>query len=405
MWAVSLYTISDILDGPVIFIGVTIMSDQLLTQSTNASIRYTVGRVAADKKPDSRIISVFVKDLLPMYEGSLKPLTSEHQLTGKDWKGDITLTNTIEAEWMSDESNRRFPPDVKVGEQVDIIIYTDQNKVFWKSKGRDDDRRRTERIFTAAANTPDNPAPVTKENSYGICIDTLVDKTVTLYTSNTAGEQFKYMVKADGKDGSIGLWDDDNNEIKIESAVPRVYLKNKDGCLFELAKKNVTIVAPEDLLIKVGRQAVFDIPVVKMINTKKGGITVWEAAELAIKANSMLVTAQCIGLQGNVEADNIVSGPIHSTGYSTILGKGYRSYKSPDVNEKSPAATRANNTANMDGGGGTNRHCAAWEDVQSALSTIAGDLRRIDGKIGYGNNAGAVEGSAASSKMPVNRGQ
>lgn len=382
------------------------MANQLLTQATNNNILETVGKVAKDKEPNSRWIKVFVKDLLPMYEGKLEPKTSDHQLTGNNYNGQITLTNCIDAEWMSDESNRRFPPDVKANEQVTVIIYTDQDKVYWKSKGRDDDLRRTERILTTAANTPENPAPIDQTNSYGYHIDTQDTKVLELYTSQSAGEAYKYVIKMDAKNSTIRMCDNSNNEFIIESEIPRVTMRNSDGCFVELAKKNITINAVEDCTVVVGRQLIFNTPVCKVINTKGTGVTVWEAAELYIKANAIIQEAKCIGLKGAVEVTSLVSAKeVWAAGYSTHEGKNVDTYRPAQVNEKAPFASRGNPSPNTNGGGGMQRHCAAWEDVQTAFNLVSGDLQKIDSKISYGNSSSAINGSATTAEMKVNTGK
>ena len=382
------------------------MSDHLLTQATNNNILETVGRVAKDKEPNSKWIKVFVKDLLPMYEGKLEPKTSDHQVKGNSYNGQITLTNSIDAEWMSDDTNRRFPPDVKAGEQVTVIIYTDQDKVFWKSKGRNDDLRRTERVLTAAANTPENPEPVHRANSYGTYIDTQDEKVVELYTSQTAGEAYKYVIKMDAKGSIIRMCDNSNNEFIIESEIPRVTMRNRDGCFVELAKKNITINAVEDCSIIVGRQLIFNTPVTKVMNSKGAGVTVWEAAELYFKANSIIQEARCIGLKGAVEVTSLVSAKeVWAAGYSTHEGKNVDTYRPAQVNEKVPSASRGNPSPNTNGGGGMQRHCAAWEDVQRAFTYVSNDLQKIDSKISYGNSCPSIDGSATSAEMKVNTGK
>lgn len=404
--------------------------NSLNQQSTNKTGR-TTGRVVEDKKPNSREIKVYIKDYLPCYSGDLKPLDVDQQVSGGgSFQGQIRTTNYVVAEWMGDESNRRFPPDVKKNEQVEIIIYYDQDKIFWRSLGRDDDKRRTERFEINAANTPNGPAPINRENSYSFTMDTQDKQEVNIQTSKTNGEPFAYVVKINAKDGKLYISDDDNNEFIMESGVPRLYMRNSDGSMLEIAKKNVTIVAPEDWLVKVGRQAIWDIPALTMVNNKKGGVTVWEAGQVAFKAQSFIINAPCIGLKGAVEANNIVSGNHYATGYSTIQGAamgrmaaarsmamqvrskaaasrkvGFSTYAEPAINIFNGAVTKTNNTPNMDGGFTTNRHCTAWEDISRSVALIAQDLIKIDGVIGYGNNASGINAAAEIAIMNLNTGE
>lgn len=412
--------------------------NDMLNQNDDTSMAVYIGRVAEDRKPESRKIKVYVKDLLPFYKGKLAGQEAQFEIGGLTHKGSVTATNVLEAEWMGDDSNRRFPPDVKVNEQVEVIVYANQDKVYWRSKGRDDNKRRTERMELSVANTPDGPQDLNNENTYGITIDTRDGKAITISTSKSAGEQFAYIIKIDAANGKITIADDSDNEIVIESGVPRVYLKNKDGALVELAKKNVTVIAPDDLMLKAGRQAVLDIPALKMVNTNNAGVTSWESGEIHMKSASMIIEAPCIGLKGHVEADSIVSGPHHATGYSTFSGgmraanipaqfaavlmaippavqntasitarasSGFSTYRTPWIDIINGTAGTAGNTPNLDGGGGVNRHCTAWEDISSAIAKICDELTKIDAKIGYGASTGGIMADASSSIMYKNTGE
>ena len=258
----------------------------LLTEQGSNNTYVRTGRVMKDKEPNSRKITVFVKDLLPYYSGELEGKSMDYEVSdGGNYRGRFTATNEIEAEWLGDDTNRRFPPDVKKDEQVKVIIYADQDKAYWTSLGRDDDKRRTERIEFNVADTPDNPSPVNRENSYSISMDTQDKQEVNIQTSKTGGEEFAYTIKINAKDGKIFISDDANNEYVLESGVPRLYMKNNQGAMLEIAQKNVTIVAPEDWMVKVGRQAILDLPLIKMVNTNKAGIPVWESAEAVFKMN------------------------------------------------------------------------------------------------------------------------
>lgn len=406
----------------------------MLTQQAADSIHVYTGRVMKDKEPNSRKITVFVKDLLPYYSGELTGKSMDYEVSnGGSYKGRYTATNEIEAEWMGDDTNRRFPPDVKKDEQVTVIIYADQDKAYWKSMGRDDDKRRTERIELNAADTPDNPSPINRENSYSISMDTQDKQEVNIQTSKTGGEEFAYTIKINAKEGKVFISDDANNEYVLESGVPRLYMKNNEGSMIEIAKKNITIIAPEDWMVKAGRQAIFDFPLVKMVNTNKAGITVWESAEAVFKMNSIVFDCPCIGLKGNVEANNIVSGNHYATNYATIGGSVGRSvskspakanllssrmtisraaapstfstYRTPTIDIFSGVGTRANNSPNVNGGYTQNRHCTAWEDMNECVALICADLKKIDGIISYGHNCPEIQAASEASRMPINTGE
>lgn len=89
-------------------------------------------------------------------------------------------------------------------------------------------------------------------------------------TSNSDGEAYKYTFLIDTKDSVVSLCDNNDNEIQIDSKVPRVMMRNNSGSLIDLAQENISIVAPKELLIKVGSRGVIEIPsfLLKMLEDK-----------------------------------------------------------------------------------------------------------------------------------------
>lgn len=388
-----------------------------------------IGIAAEDKEINSKTLKIFIKDLLPFYNGKLVPKETEHPINVKNYSGTLKLTNVVTATWYGKNSNRRYPPDVKRGEQVIVYIYSDKDTYYWDSAGRDDDKRRTERQMIAVANTPDGPAPINTENSYGLTMDTQEEQIVRLHTSNTAGEEFRYQVFLDAKTGAVGFRDDANNEVMIQSEIPRVFMRNNKGTYLELAGENLSMIVPKDLLIKVGRQAIFDIPALSMVNTTGGGTTIWESKDLVIKcSNGVVIDSAKIGLKGYVEALNLVSGHHYATGYSTISGGSSRaffsgmntralftpmSYSSPystydtaSINKADGSVNNSTASPNTNGGGdANNRHSTAWEDFMNTINLICIDLERIDAAVGYGNNTAGIRAAAEAAIMKINRGE
>lgn len=392
---------------------VTVGSNRTADQSQEQANQYGsnkicefIGIVAKDKEINSKVIEVFIKDLTPFYEGKLEPKKQEYDVTAKNYSEKLTLSNTIPATWYGGNTNKRYPPDVKKGEQVTVFLYSDQDVYYWDSLGRDDDKRRTERTEISAANTPEGPTPLHQENTYGLHIDTQEGKTLDLHTSTSAGEQFKYQLFFDGK-GQLGrICDDQNNEIAIESSIPRIYARNNEGTMIELAKKNLTFIAPEDLLIKAGRQACIDVPALTFKNTEKGGATVINAKDLVMECEqSFVVDSPKTGFKSAVEANSIVSGHHYATGYSTIEG-GYDTYDKAEINIADGSVTNSSAAANNgDGSDASNRHCTAFEDFKATIDLICADLERIDSKIGYGNNTAGIRAAAEKAIMNLNRGK
>ncbi len=438
-----------------------------LTQSGGKKCATYVGRVVTDKVVNSRFINVFIKDLLPFYNGELK-----------EKEKDVSTGNKIrnyykDVEWEG-EPNRRFPPDVKNGEQVLVTIYVDQDKAYWRSMGRDDNLRRTEKVELSAADTPE-PDDVHRENSYTMGMDTEKEKTIYLQTSKTDKEEYTYTVKLDAKNSQVIISDDGENFIKIESKIPKITLKNRDGAMIELAQKKVTIIAPEDVMIKAGKSLTIDSPLLYGRVSQGAGVAILEYKEACFKGNSTILNSGCIGLKGAVEATNIVSGPHIATSYSTTssapsigmaasLSKGgmaflgghtgpsnaagsvalsaatlpqnseisvpeittpalndggssivggatsggganTASYGAPVVNMVTGTAERANNKPNVVGGSGMNRHCTAWEQVAPAILRICDELEKCNANWPFGCVTMDIRQYATECRMTFNTGE
>lgn len=394
----------------------------------NQIIEYT-GVALEDRVGKQRTLKVYVEELLPAYSGKIEAQSETFRISGGT--GSVTATNYITADYFEDTTNRGNPPDIKVGEFVTVLKYADNSVYFWKSSARSDNLRRTERHVVRCANTPDNPvSELNDDNTYQMYLDT-TQQNIVIRTSKSAGESFQYLVKLDAAASRITVCDDAGNEFTIESEVPRVMMRNKDGCVVDLAEKNFLICAPEDGCIKTGRQLIIDTPTFTFKNDKLTGATQWDVNNLSINSKgSVVITAPSVGLKSAVEANTIVSGNVFATSYSTISGGSVRStpdaprlrsraanavaggvpystYVGTVVNIITGRGTTPSNPPNDSGGGGSalNRYCAAWDQVNPAFAEVADNLVRIDAKIGYGNTADVIVALATQSRMPKNRGE
>ncbi len=360
-----------------------------------------LGTVLEDKPPFERTIKVHLQELLPFVAGEVSPVDAKNVVRADDgYAGQISTSNNIEAKYFDGFTNRRYPPDIRKNEQVLILNYADSDSYYWISLGRDDGLRKKERLNLSVADTPTVVDELTDDNTWFIELDTLHEKKIRISTSNSDGEQFRYLLMIDAKNSKVILCDDNNNEILIESNTPRIRLRNHDGTIIDMAQKNMALIVPEDLLIKVGRQAVFDIPALSFTNTSKDGVTEWKVKDISIKADkSMTVTSPCIELDGAVHTKRIVSGPIQATGYST--GSDGGAYKSVSVNTDDGSGSNPNNAPNNGGGDANNRHASAWEQVRAALYLIADCFEDLGGC----SQAATVRSLADTSKMPLNRGE
>lgn len=85
----------------------------------------------------------------------------------KTYSGTVEASNFVTATYLGTESNRRYPPDVRKNEQVFVFNYSDQDKYFWISSGRDDVLRRVERYNISVSDLSSTPVDqLTDDNTY-----------------------------------------------------------------------------------------------------------------------------------------------------------------------------------------------------------------------------------------------
>lgn len=363
---------------------------------------FYLGTVLEDKEAYGRDVKVHLQELTPFATGEVTPADTTNVVDGGEggYTGKVNTSNNVVAKYFGALSNRRYPPDLRKNEQVYVVNYADSDTYYWISAGRDDGLRKKERLNWSVSNNPDTVDELTDENTYFVELDTLHGKKIRIGTSNSDGETYRYLIEIDAKANTFKVVDDNDNEILLESETPRIRLRNHDGTVCDLIQKNLCMVIPEDWIVKVGRQAVFDIPAITYKNTEGDGVMVWNAADISMKTSkSMTITSPCIELDGAVHAKRIVSGPIQATGYST--GEDGWAYESSTIDLDTGSGSKPNNSPNEGGGDATNRHAAAWEQVSQALNTIADCLDNL----GAGCDTGSIRSLAQLSIMNKNRGE
>ena len=356
------------------------------------------GIAVEDKLPNAETLHICILELNPFVEGEIKQETETVQV-GDDTSGireNATLSNSIEADYFSILTNRRYAPDVKKGEQVFVFRYADSRKYYWFPIGRDDYLRRTERYTIGVSNNQTTPNGLSDNNSYTLELDTKYNKHIFIKTSKTDGEKFQYLIKIDAKQNTVHICDDNDNQILLDSNVPRIFLSNSEGAFIDIVKKNVMIAALEDVIIKAGRQFVLDTPIISSQNTIGSGATEFNSRNMTFNANgSFVVNSPSIGLNGAVVANSVVADGVLSSGYSTGHVSISRSIKSvvkkittkavdtitqyigTVVNIFTGTATTPSNPPRGAAGDGSNRYCAAWDHTDPAFDTVCEAIEKI----------------------------
>lgn len=382
------------------------MFNNIDDRDTN-NFRENIGIVAVDKPEGSRDIEVVLPEITPSMKGPLGSRQIREEVTSVDHNGKesssvVHSSNTVRATWYG-ETNRPYPPDVVKGETVIVIQYGDADQYYWRSSGRSDDLRKTEIVRLAAANSQSTTKTLTDENTYGITMNTK-DQSVSIHTSKGTGEQFSYIIKIDAAGSKISVQDDVGNGWMLDSENTKIMMVNKLGTSFICDKEDAFIVAPRDLVLKAGRQVVFDTPVNTWSNTSGAGVSEFQSNGMTFNTKNFTVNSETIGLNGPTKVNApLVSGPMRAEGYSTgSRGSGYEGATS-DV----PSGSGKNPTNVPDGGtgDGSNRHCAAQEDTLAAFQTVATSIHMLEQHVGITTPVDDAVTSATSSKMSLNQGK
>lgn len=403
-----------------------------------------IGIAIKDKDKYSTKLKIHLTEMTPFISGDLEEKDILHEVSSKSTNQSATveISNIFECEYFSMFSNRLYPPDVKKGEQVFVIKYADSDDYYWFSPGRDDYLRRTERLAFGVSNLQKAKTTLSEDDVYFIEFDTDTNKHIVLKTSKSDNEPFQYILKMDAKNSRLHICDDDQNQILIDSNVPRVLMANKDGSFLDLSQKNATIFAPDDCTIKVGRQLVIDTPILTANVTRGAGAFKVLAKNIALNgSSSSVIKSPSIGLSGSTITNSLMAKHVTAEGYSTGpvsspssrmmrsylssspssfvskpsisyptdetngIDKNESMYQDVETNIASGTASSPNNTPKRNvAGSDTNRHCAAWEDITEAFNAVKGHLSTL---YSYHNSSLSddISTHVTSSKMPKNKGE
>lgn len=384
--------------------------------------------VLEDKKPNDEIIYVQLLELNPFVEGKVEIQTDTVEVGDalSNTYETVEVTNSIEATYFSFLTNRAYAPDVKKNEQVLVFRYADSQKYYWFPLGRDDYLRRTERVTIRASNNLTVPQGLSDNNSYTIELDTKYQGHILIKTSKTSGEKYQYQIKIDTQKNTIQLCDDDNNYILIDSNIPRVMLSNREGSIVDVVKKNVNLIAPEDIILKAGRQILLNTPVMCSKNTQGSGVTELNSKNMTINASgSLVIKSPSIGLDGSVVAKTVSAQHVKAGGYSTgSVSTGFnlrravfnitRAAQEDTINQYSGAevdlyygtGSDPNNQPQNSDFNNTDRHCSAWEEVKDAVYQICDKLDSLSGAhYNPSITTSGIRSTIDNSIMNLNRGK
>jgi hypothetical protein len=215
------------------------------------------GIVANNKAMSENTIQVTPIEQLTMLDGELGSIPTEQEAEGQDASGQsytskVTSDTAVEADWLPGlgAGNRVTSPDVRRGERVMLFQYADDDKYYWTSLGLDNHLRKLETvIYSWSATTDEAVDGTTDGNCYSLEVSTHAGQ-ITLKTSTKNGEHCMYAIQIDAKNGRVMMVDDIDNEFVFDSKNTHLWMKNADGTLMELNKKQFHVYAPDDIFME-----------------------------------------------------------------------------------------------------------------------------------------------------------
>lgn len=223
----------------------------------------SLGIVAENKKMATaqgkinRLILVTPIEDLSMTNGEIRSNpemleASGTDATGKAFSSSVAVDQTVEATWVPFLSNRLTPPDVRRGERVRLWRSGDADKYYWSTMGLDDHLRKLETvIFAFSATTDETQTELDLNNCYYFEVSTH-NKSITVQTSASNGEPFRYTAQINAGEGAFLIEDDIGNSIELDSTENRICLENADASKVELKAGKIAIVADEEVSLTVG---------------------------------------------------------------------------------------------------------------------------------------------------------
>lgn len=235
-----------------------------------------VGYAAENLKLGERILEVAPLELFPTVDGEITAeqfTVTTSGITGDktDYSDKANISYSVPATWLGG-GYQVTPPNVRRSERVALYKLGDGPKLYWRSLGMDNDKRRLETVVLAISAVPDNSDidEFNPENCYFLEISSH-KKLITFATSMMNNEKAGFTFQINTGEGLIIFEDDKGNNFTHDSVNTHYSFKNVDGLSIDLLKKDMTVVVPEN---------------VKM-DCKNLTVTVGEAIDVKAKTFSM----------------------------------------------------------------------------------------------------------------------
>lgn len=299
-------------------------------QSSKAQLisPYSYGYAAHNLAADSSELDVIPMEKRLFLSGELTDDTEKLSHKGVDSQGnpyevEVNVSVAIKARWMKFGSTLKHPPFIRRGERVMIYRIADSDRYYWESLGLDDHLRRGDTYTIMLSNlfTEGEVSELDETNSYVIQASTHTGQ-ITIQTNKKNGERYSYSVQLDTKDGYFVVEDDADNQFLLDSANTIVSLKNADGGLLSLNKKDMRISVPENLQIDAKTMSVL-VETLRIVSKDVDittGTFITKAATIALQASSLAIKAST-SIIGRLTNNGRKTGSNHRHGETQKISK------------------------------------------------------------------------------------
>lgn len=272
---------------------------------------YSRGIAAENATLASRVLEVWLQEDQVAMDGDVTSNVQNISATGKTAEGmefssNINVGTTVQAEWLSFNSNRPYPPLVRRGERLIIWRNADTSKYYWQEMGLDGHYRRGDFICMAAVSTVvEEGTPLSHENAYWFEVDSL-NGIIKISTTDLNNEATTYALSLLTREGVFKFEDGLGNLLKLESLDKRWTIENGDQTKLVLDGINTLLEMQGDFRLKA-KNVLCDIFENMKFNVAQN-FSLQSMSSTMTAEVSYNISAPTIGFEGNLSSGGTGGG-------------------------------------------------------------------------------------------------
>lgn len=224
---------------------------------------FCIGTVMTDLITGNEPIDIMPHELITNVEGDIGERENVSKTVntseGKVHNINLDKGSVITAVWLSNNSNRVTPPNVRKGEKVEVYRYGDSDKYYWKTMSPELDLRKLEHVkYVFVNDSSQDLVQIDDSNCYSFTVSTL-NKFIKIHTADNNGELTTYDLEIDTKEGRVKLLDGKGNYAELDSAQDEMTFKtnNKLNIITDnevyVKTDKVNVIADSEVNIKTGK--------------------------------------------------------------------------------------------------------------------------------------------------------